>query len=106
MKIASYWMSISYRKGLCALATAALTPRQGRCLAWYCFDGLRQREVGLRLGTTQQAVSRCLSRARRRLARVGLAARRIDDENQQGTVATRPTRELDQLGPEEIKAQW
>ena len=49
-----------------------LTPRQRYCLVKVCVDGETEHQVGQWLGSSQQAVSRMISRARRVLARQGL----------------------------------
>lgn len=106
MKTPYIWMVIAHIKARRELAAAALTPRQAHCLALYYFDGLREGEIGSRFGVTQPAVSQCLTRARRRLAKVGLVVRRLDDDEDRGAVGTLSAHKLDQLGPDEIRAWW
>jgi DNA-directed RNA polymerase specialized sigma24 family protein len=49
----------------------ALTPRQREVAAMYYFEERTVEEVATALGVTKGAVSRCLSRARRRMALEG-----------------------------------
>lgn len=87
------------------LASAGLTVRQALCLALHCFDGLTQKEIGLRLGISQRAVAYHIAAAHRRLAKVALRAKVCRTEFEAVLYPMNPS-EIDRLGPRDIKAVW
>lgn len=87
------------------LAAGRLTAKQAHCLALYCYDGLSEEEIGLRLGITQRAASYHIAAARRRLAKVGLRAEPVHMEFQ-GVLQPMAPYGIDMLGPRDIKAVW
>lgn len=87
------------------LASARLTAKQAQCLALYCYDGLSERQIARRLGMRQQAVSRRILAARRRLAKAGLRAEPVHIEFQ-GVLQPMAPYGIDSLGPRDIKAVW
>ena len=87
------------------LAAAGLTPKQARCLALHCFDGLTRDEMGLRLRINQRAAAYNIVAARGRLAEVGLKATMPESDFQPVVYPMDPLM-IDRLGPNELKAVW
>jgi DNA-binding MarR family transcriptional regulator len=59
------------------MKSAGLTPLQVELLAAYCFGGESQTDIAARRGCSRQATSKIITKAKRKLSRVGLIARRL-----------------------------
>ena len=87
------------------LRSAGLTGKQTECLALWCFDGLTQQEIGERMGITQQAASKHMASARKKLKKAGMSAKKLQMPEQPRMILMDPAR-MDHLGPADIRAQF
>ena len=87
------------------LAAAKLTKQQTRCLAMWCFDGFTFEEIADRLDISKASVQKHVERARAKLDALGLDVPRLDMAERPKVMTVDP-RWIDQLGPDDMKAQW
>ena len=87
------------------IGQAGLTRAQMWCLVLYCFDGLSYGQIAVRLDVSVQSVKGMMHRARKKLERIGLRARRLDVAEHATVIPMDPGR-IEKLPLRQIRGRW
>ena len=87
------------------VARVRLTARQRQCVVLAYFDGLTRGEIAGQLGLSTRAVRQVMHRARKKLAKAGLKATRVEVVPQHTLLLMSPDR-IDRLPLDKIRGRW
>jgi len=87
------------------IGKTGLTQGQAWCLVLYCFDGLSYGEIATRLDVSVQSVKGMMHRARNKLRKKGLSARRLDVAETATVIPMDPKR-IERLPLSRIRGRW